>query len=100
MGHVNDVVLPREVIVVSSSEVFRPADYPWLVTLRVVLKAGDAGTPDADGETGYALLELYDQDPRVPGDGDILCTDPSCVSRRWVHSHPDGWPEHPSYKGR
>lgn len=63
MGRVNDVVLPREVIAVSSSEVFSPADYPWLVAVRVVLKAGDAGTPDADGEAGYALLELYDQHP-------------------------------------
>lgn len=30
---------------------------------------------------------------------DILCSDPACVLRTWTHSHPDGWPEHPDYKG-
>lgn len=30
---------------------------------------------------------------------DILCSDPACVLRRWKHSHPEGWPEHYSYRG-
>lgn len=33
------------------------------------------------------------------GPGVILCSDPACVLRSWEHSHYDGWPEHPSYKG-
>lgn len=29
----------------------------------------------------------------------ILCSDPACVLRRFKHSHPEGWPEHDSYRG-
>lgn len=46
-----------------------------------------------DAEVARALAE-----DRIPA-GTVLCTDPACVLRSQPHSHPEGWPEHPSYKG-
>lgn len=47
-----------------------------------------------DAEVARALAE-----DKIPRAGVILCRDPACVSRAVKHSHPEGWPEHPSYLG-
>ena len=87
-------VTPRETLVIthdSPGVIHLKRDYPWVVATRAYVKGGDAN----GGDPGYILLELYDVDPAT-----ILCSDPACVMRRWKHSHYDGWPEHPDYKGR
>lgn len=53
------------------------------------------------GAGGFYNGQLYPPpkpEDQVPA-GTILCSDPACVMGRWKHSHPEGWPEHPSYKG-
>lgn len=53
----------------------------------------------AVGTDAAAVIDwLEDRTDTLPADT-ILCSDPACTSRRWKHSHADGWPEHPSYKG-
>jgi hypothetical protein len=51
---------------------------------------------DLDFGLGFAGFTI---NPTGTEDTDILCTDPACVSHGLMHSHPEGWPEHPSYKG-
>lgn len=48
--------VPREVLIYDEpgEGVFKPADYPWLVDVRAILKAANAG------HNGYIILELYD----------------------------------------
>lgn len=53
--------VPREIIALGSGEhTFRPADYPWLTSIRVCLRGGDAS--DGAREDGYCLIELYDEE--------------------------------------
>lgn len=64
------------------------------------------GTPAEARAAGRIIGGFYNEQlypPPKPEDqvpaGTILCSDPACVMGRWKHSHPEGWPEHPSYKG-
>lgn len=59
-------VTPREILTFPPGETvtLSKADFPWLVAARVHLKGGDAPGDGNPGDDGYAVVELYDQDPR------------------------------------
>jgi hypothetical protein len=61
--------------------------------VRAIVDKGEQVIAESKARLPYdGEVQLPDGKP-VPDDV-RLCTDPGCVSRRFKHSHPEGWPEY------